>query len=155
MRQRALAPLPPRCFNLLFTQLHHQYNQIQMTFMSGISKVRTVSGHSRESSCVRRTRFRRAAAQCDVPASRDFAINHNTYRLAEIVLRVEPLSCSSSSDQRTVKAGSSASTVACWLKWHDFVRAVVVHRVAPGRSDPLAFATLHRRATIKRCPSFN
>ncbi len=155
MRQRALAPLPPRCCNLLFTQLHHQYNQIQMTFMPGISKVRTVSGHSRESSCVRRTRFRRAAAQCDVPASRDFGINHNTYRLTEILLRIERLSCSSSSDQRTVKAGSSASTVACWLKWHDFARAVVVHHAAPGRSDPLAFAARHRRATIKRCASFN
>ncbi len=126
-----------------------------MTFMLWISKVRTVSGHSRESSCVRANRFRRAAAQCDVPASRDFGYHHNTYRLAEIVLRVEPLSLFSSSDQRTVKAGSSASTVALLLKWHDFARAVVVHHAAPGASDPLAFAARHRRATIKRCAKFN
>ncbi len=125
-----------------------------MTFMLWNRKVRTVSGHSRESSCVRANQFRRAAAQCDVPASRDFGYQSNTYRLAEIVLRVEPLSLFIRSDQRTVKAGSSASTVALLVKWHDFARAGVVRRAAPGAKCPLAFAARHRRATIKRCAKF-
>jgi hypothetical protein len=81
-------------------------------------------------------------------------IDNDAQRLTQVFLRVQRLVSALSSSQRTVSAGSSASTVALLVRMA-WLCAQALH-IAPRlrRGDPLALPAGHRRAPIQRCAHF-